>query len=159
MIESTKADLVEELRDEVRALRAQVDNLATSTPTRSWAAVAAGPDNTGPRVNRQRADQNCIRISTQRTYVDPRDNEDGDGNAFGRYLPTPAANTPSTQDVQIARIGTTKTGYVILFKDPESAEMARNNTEWLNELGKRHETGQAAARDRRASHSDAGIGP
>lgn len=35
----------------------------------------------------------------------------------------------------MAGIGTTKTGYVIRFKDPESAEAARTNTEWLNELG------------------------
>ena len=74
----------------------------------------------------------------------PRDNENSDGNTFGRYLPTDSANThirtallnaPSTQDAQVAGIGTTKTGYVIRFKDPESAEAARNNTEWLNELG------------------------
>ena len=40
-----------------------------------------------------------------------------------------------TQDAQVAGVGTTKTGYVIRFKDLESAEVARNNTEWLNELG------------------------
>ncbi|CAG7955307.1 unnamed protein product [Penicillium salamii] len=44
-------------------------------------------------------------------------------------------NAPTTQDAQVAGIGTTKTGYVIRFKDTESAELARNNTEWLNELG------------------------
>ncbi|CAG8879485.1 unnamed protein product [Penicillium salamii] len=67
-----------------------------------------------------------------------------DQNNFGRYLPTETANThirtallstPSTQDAQVAGVGTTKTGYVIRFKDPESAEAARNNSEWLNELG------------------------
>jgi hypothetical protein len=35
----------------------------------------------------------------------------------------------------VAGIGTTKTGYIIRFQDHESAEAARNNTEWLNELG------------------------
>ncbi|KAJ9480490.1 hypothetical protein VN97_g13078, partial [Penicillium thymicola] len=59
-------------------------------------------------------------------------------------LPTPAANahirtalskTLSTQDAQVAGIGTTKTGYVIRFKNQASAETARNNTEWLTELG------------------------
>lgn len=35
----------------------------------------------------------------------------------------------------MAGIGTTKTGYVVRFKDPESAKTARNNTEWLDELG------------------------
>lgn len=97
-------------------------------------------------MNHQRPekDQNCVRISTQHTHVDPRDHEDSNENTFGRYLPTAAANThirtallnaPATQDVQVAGVGTTKTGYVIRFKDPESAEMARNNTEWINELG------------------------
>ncbi|KAF7184036.1 hypothetical protein CNMCM7691_004595 [Aspergillus felis] len=66
------------------------------------------------------------------------------GNAFRRYLQTDTTNShirtallscPSTQDAQVAGIGTTKTGYVIQFKDPESAEAARTNTKWLNELG------------------------
>lgn len=75
--------------------------------------------------------------------MDPTDNDNGNGSTFGRYLAIDAANTyirtallnaPSTQDARVAGIGTTKTGYVIRFKDPESAETARNNTEWLNEL-------------------------
>ncbi|KAJ5513135.1 hypothetical protein N7463_002687 [Penicillium fimorum] len=87
--------------------------------------------------------QNCVRISTQRSVTEALGAENN-GNAFGRYLPTPAANThirtallktPSTQDAQVAGIGTTKTGYVIRFKNQTSAEMARNNTEWLTELG------------------------
>jgi hypothetical protein len=89
-------------------------------------------------------ERNCVRISTQRSLVDLRDNNNTDGNTFCRYLPTEAANThirtallntPSTQDAQVAGIGTTKTGYIIRFKDTESAEVARNNTEWLSELG------------------------
>lgn len=97
-----------------------------------------------PTYQRPDKDQNCVRISTQRSFVDPEDNNNSDGNIFGRYLPTDSANThirtalmnaPSTQDAQVAGIGTTKTGYVIRFKNPESAEVARNNTEWLNELG------------------------
>ncbi|KAJ5808858.1 hypothetical protein N7474_010127 [Penicillium riverlandense] len=159
VIESTKADLQEvkrdqqalksindELREEVRTLRTQIDGLASTLPTRSWASVAAGTGNPGPPVQHQRPDKdrNCVRISTQRAYVDPQDNEDGEENAFGRYLPTATANThirtallntSATQDVQVAGIGTTKTGYMIRFKDVESAETARNNTEWLNELG------------------------
>lgn len=75
--------------------------------------------------------------------MDPRDNVNSDGNTFGRYLSTDAANThirmallnaPSTKDAQIAGIGTTKTGYVIRLKNPQSTETTRNNTEWLNEL-------------------------
>jgi hypothetical protein len=41
----------------------------------------------------------------------------------------------ATQDAQVAGIGTTKTGYIIRFKNTESAEMARSNTEWLHKLG------------------------
>jgi hypothetical protein len=44
-------------------------------------------------------------------------------------------NTDTTKDVKVAGVGTTKTGYVIRFKDPESADIARLNTEWLEELG------------------------
>lgn len=76
--------------------------------------------------------------------MDPRDNDGSDGNSFGRYLPTDSANrhirtallnAATTQDAQVSGIGTTKTGYIIRFKDIYSAEAARNNTEWLNELG------------------------
>jgi hypothetical protein len=42
---------------------------------------------------------------------------------------TALLNTLSTQDVQVAGIGTTKTGYVIRFKDIASAEIARKNNE------------------------------
>jgi hypothetical protein len=48
---------------------------------------------------------------------------------------TALLNVPSTQDVQVAGIGTTKTGYMIRFKDTASAETARENNEWLRELG------------------------
>ncbi|KAF7179576.1 hypothetical protein CNMCM7691_008624 [Aspergillus felis] len=41
-------------------------------------------------------------------------------------------SVPNTQNVHVAGVGTTKTGYFIRFKGPESAETARNNTEWLN---------------------------
>lgn len=63
---------------------------------------------------------------------------------FGRYMPIPVANNrirtallnaSSTQDVQVAGIGTTKTGYLIRFKDSALAETARTNNEWLRELG------------------------
>ncbi|KAI3093180.1 hypothetical protein CBS147333_10127 [Penicillium roqueforti] len=135
----------EKLQEEILALRSQVDGLNTPSPTRSWAAVAAATDNPQPRETRRQTDKdkNCVRISTQRSVTEALGAENN-GNAFGRYLPTPAANThirtallktPSTQDAQVAGIGTTKTGYVIRFKNQTSAEMARNNTEWLTELG------------------------
>lgn len=158
LIESTKADLEEvkhdqnvlreqndRLHEEVKALRAQSEANPQPNPPRTWAAIAAsGTSDPQPSLRRPEKDRNCVRISTQRSLVDPRDNENSDGDTFGRYLSTDSANThirsallsaPSTQDAQVAGIGTTKTGYLIRFKDPESADAARNNTEWLNELG------------------------
>lgn len=41
----------------------------------------------------------------------------------------------TTKNAEVAGVGTTKTGYVIRFRDAQSAEMARNNTAWLEELG------------------------
>lgn len=76
--------------------------------------------------------------------MDPSDNDDSEGNTFGRYLSTESANShirtallnaPPTQDAKVARIGTTKTRYVIRFKNQVSADAARSNSEWLNELG------------------------
>jgi regulator of replication initiation timing len=136
----------ERLHEEVKALRVQLENAPAATATRTWAAVAANTGNATPAPHHQQSEkeQNCVRISTQRTFVDPRDNDDGDGNAFGRYLPTDAVNThirsalqsdDATQDAQVAGIGTTKTGYLIRFKDTASAEAARNNTGWLHKLG------------------------
>jgi hypothetical protein len=159
VIESTKAEILEvkhdqnvlrdqneKLHDEIRALREQIEALTPAAPTRSWAAVAANGSDNPTQLSHQspEKERNCVRISTQRSLVDLRDNNNTDGNTFCRYLPTEAANThirtallntPSTQDAQVAGIGTTKTGYIIRFKDTESAEVARNNTEWLSELG------------------------
>ncbi|OGE46890.1 hypothetical protein PENARI_c093G11063, partial [Penicillium arizonense] len=157
LIQSTKDELFEvkhdqnilqtqneKLHEEVRALRAQIDALPATPVAKSWAAVAASHPPLQPKHQRTDKDRNCVRISTQRSFVDPRDNDKSDQNTFGRYLPTETVNTyirtalsnaPSTQDAQVAGVGTTKTGYVIRFKDTESAEAARNNTEWLNELG------------------------
>jgi hypothetical protein len=158
LIESTKADLEEvkhdqnvlreqndKLHEEVRALRAQIEASPQPNPPRTWAAIAAsGTSDPQLSPRRPEKDLNCVRISTQRSFVDPRDNENSEGDTFGRYLSTNSANTyirsallsaPSTQDAQVAGIGTTKTGYLIRFKNSDSAEAARNNTEWLNELG------------------------
>lgn len=138
-------DQNEKLHEEVQALQARIEAPPSTPPTRSWATVAASGDSP-PQLNHQRPakDQNCIRINTQRSFVDPRDNDNNDGNTFGRYLPTETANThirtallntPPTQDAQVAGVGTTKAGYVIRFKDQASANAARSNPEWLNELG------------------------
>ncbi|KAF4231528.1 hypothetical protein CNMCM8980_005232 [Aspergillus fumigatiaffinis] len=131
-----------ELQEEVQTLRTKLTSLPGAGPTRSWAEVAVsepprGP-NAGPRPRKR--ELNCVRISTRRT---PADEEDGN-DVFGRYLPTDMANAiirsallsaDPTKDVQVAGIGTTKTGYVIRFRDTQSAEKAQNNTEWLHELG------------------------
>ncbi|KAI2867039.1 hypothetical protein CBS11852_11467 [Aspergillus niger] len=137
----------EKLQDEIQTLRTQIEGLDAPNPTRSWAAVAADTNNCEPSKNRRtEKDKNCIRISTQPLPTDTTGIYTNT-NEFGRYLPTSSANNhirtallnaPSTHGVQVAGVGTTKTGYVIRFKDPESAETARNNTEWLQELG--HET-------------------
>ncbi|KAK4862971.1 hypothetical protein LT330_010682 [Penicillium expansum] len=107
--------------------------------------AASGGNDTSPLNHpKPEKEQNCIRISTQRTFVDLRDSNDNDGNAFGRYLPIDAANNhirtalqseAATQEVQLTRVGTTKTGYIIRFKNTESAEAAHSNTEWLHQLG------------------------
>jgi hypothetical protein len=136
----------EKLYEEVKVLRTQVESAPAVTTTRTWAAVAANGGDAPPLLSHQQPEKepNFVRISTQRTFVDPRDNDHIEENAFGRYLPTDAVNAhirtalqsdAATQDAQVAGIGTTKTGYLIRFKNVESAEMARNNTEWLHKLG------------------------
>jgi hypothetical protein len=92
------------------------------------------------KTGNPKKEPNCVRISTQPKPTNGEDTETG----FTRYLPTDSANTyirdallnaDTTKDVQVAGVGTTKTGYVIRFKDHQSAETARTNTEWLEELG------------------------
>ncbi|OQE87639.1 hypothetical protein PENNAL_c0019G06422 [Penicillium nalgiovense] len=78
---------------ETLALRSQVDGLNTPTPTRSWAAVAASTNNPQPRKTRPQdgKDENRVRISTSRHATEALGAENN-GDAFGHYLPTPAAN-------------------------------------------------------------------
>jgi hypothetical protein len=142
-----------ELQDEIRCLRTQLN--ANSTPAsspgtspRSWASVAASSGTTTtvpslpslPRKDNVNKEPNCVRISIQPRSAGQQDTE----TSFARYLPTESSNAhirnalvtaDTTKDVQVAGIGTTKTGYIIRFKDPQSAETARNNAEWLKTLG------------------------
>jgi regulator of replication initiation timing len=138
-----------ELQEEVRSLRTQLDSYSASLPTtRSWASIAAGESATQSGTNLSLAtssdkvnkDPNCLRISTQARHEET----DHDSDTFARYLPTDAANknirdalqkTKATKEVQVAGVGTTKTGYVIRFKDSQSMETARTNVRWLEELG------------------------
>jgi hypothetical protein len=138
-----------ELQEEIRFLRTQLNASSTSASSpRSWASVAAsnGTTATAPSVpslskkDNANKEPNCIRISTQPRSAGSQDTE----TSFARYLPIESSNTyirralvsaNSTKDVQVAGIGTTKTGYIIRFKDPQSAETARSNAEWLRTLG------------------------
>lgn len=52
-------------------------------------------------------------------------------HTYGTHSPKRAAR----KDVQVAGVGTTKTGYVIRFKDQQSTDTARANPEWLEILG------------------------
>jgi hypothetical protein len=163
IIENIRAEVSEiknqnaDLQEEVRSLKTQLDTHSASAP--SWASVAAGGFNSepGPSTRRSRTttittstiptkEPNCIRISTQpkQDNAEASGSTEGVHSTFTRYLPTTAANThirnalanaEATKRVQIAGIATTKTGYVIRFKDQQSMETARTNTEWLKRLG------------------------
>ena len=89
LIESTKVEIEEvkrhqnvlrdqndKLHEEVRAMRAQIETLPPAPPSRSSAAVAASGSVASPQLLLQRPekDQNCVRISTQRLFVDPEAN-------------------------------------------------------------------------------------
>ncbi|KAF7183247.1 hypothetical protein CNMCM7691_003160 [Aspergillus felis] len=87
----------EKLHEEVRALRAQIENTPAVTTSKTWAAVAAS--------------------SVPREYSSIHE------------------TTETTETTAVAGVGTTNTGYLIRFKNMESAEAARNNTEWPQSLG------------------------
>ena len=81
------------LHEEVTVLRAHIEAAPPAPPTRSWAEVAAG-NNLDPQLNHQRPEknQNCVRTSTQRSFVDPSDNGDRDTHSADTSplsLPTP----------------------------------------------------------------------
>jgi hypothetical protein len=138
-----------ELREDVRHLQGKIDSYAASLPsTLSWASIAAGQQSTegGASLSRATSTQsakeepNCLRISTNQNTKDGQTTED----SFARYLPTQAANThirtalqnsEATKEAQVVGVGTTKTGYVIRFKDANSKEVAKANSEWLETLG------------------------
>ena len=141
-----------ELQDEVRMLRGQVSALSASLPsTQSWASVVAGSNKTQamsvtPTSLRQASNEqmtlkeaNCVRISTA-----PQQENATDEEVFTRYLSTKAANrhiqdalrqSEPTNEVKVIGVGTTKTGYVVRFADPETATKAKTHPEWLQNLG------------------------
>ncbi|KAJ5666541.1 uncharacterized protein N7477_008989 [Penicillium maclennaniae] len=69
-------------------------------------------------IHQVKHDQNVLQEQNEKLYEEVR-----------------ALRMNGTASESVVGIGTTKTGYVIQFKDTESAEAARYNTEWLNELG------------------------
>ena len=120
----------------------------TNNNCTSWASVVAGRPGTEANLrpsksrisSTQAKEPNCVRISTYRS----EDHDSNNENIFRRYLPTDSANTyirnallntSATKEVRVAGVGTTKTMYVIRFKDSQSAEIARANTDWLEGLG------------------------
>jgi regulator of replication initiation timing len=133
------------LQEEIQALRAQLETQATTKLSLgSWAAVATtnSPQDSIRVIPQPQRESNCVRISTARP-VETDDNETNNNN-FTRYLSTDIANkhiraalsnVESTKEVQVAGVGTTKTGYVVRFRDAQSAETARENSAWLEELG------------------------
>jgi hypothetical protein len=143
--QQTIKDQNTKLQEEIQALREQIATQTVNPSPRTWAEVTASnsPQTTntiGPRPQRE---LNCVRISTAQS-ADVDSIENTNNSSFARFLPTDTANehirtalssVESTKDVQVAGVGTTKTGYVIRFRDAQSAEKARNNTGWLEELG------------------------
>ncbi len=156
-IESIRSDLTEvktqngKLQEEVKTIRLQLEAYSVSPPTtRSWASVVAGSNNSssgyGSTLSRPASSEtstketSCVRISTR-----PQNAEaEIEGPVFTRYMSTDSANAQirnallnadATKDVQVVGVGTTKTGYIIRFADELSATIARNNGDWLQELG------------------------
>ncbi|EED11825.1 conserved hypothetical protein [Talaromyces stipitatus ATCC 10500] len=123
------------LQEEIQALRTQIENQATTIlPPNPWAEVASTIPPTINILPRPQKELNCVRIST--AQPEATDNNGNNNDNFTRFLPTDTANKhirttlsniESTKDIQVAGVGTTKTGY--------SAKTAQNNTAWLEELG------------------------
>ncbi|KAL3254248.1 hypothetical protein ABHI18_009052 [Aspergillus niger] len=85
---------------------------------------------------RPRKEPNCIRISTARPTEDA---DNGDHEVFTRYLPTDIADTrictsllhaEATKDTEVAGIGTTKTSYVIRFKEEQQPQPETTSSGW-----------------------------
>ncbi|KAJ5309321.1 uncharacterized protein N7443_001782 [Penicillium atrosanguineum] len=126
----------EKLHEEVQALRTQVEGLNAPTATRPWAAVAADANQSEPRKTRRHTDKEKIYlwISTRQSLDDSPETENN-VNAFGRYLSTPTANTHQNSSVERRIHSRCLSRRHWYHEDATSAEVARNNKEWLNELG------------------------
>ncbi|EED11858.1 conserved hypothetical protein [Talaromyces stipitatus ATCC 10500] len=118
----------------IKLARAEIHEIKTDNPQNQLINDQHNPMT--PERTELRPNQYCTAKAA--------DNNGNNKDNFTRSLPTDAANkhikialsiTEPTKEVQVVGISTTKTGYVIRFRDAQSAETARNNTEWLEELG------------------------
>jgi hypothetical protein len=133
-----------ELREELRTLQEHL-----KYPSPSWVSiVVSGTTTTSSanisqpsRTSTQGSRENILRISTP-----PSPPEQGaDDNNLTRYMEAPMASSlisealkkdTTTQNIQLAGIGTTKAGYLIRSKDKAAKETATKSEQWLKELGK-----------------------
>jgi FtsZ-binding cell division protein ZapB len=110
-----------ELQEQVQGLQEQLEAIPTTGHTaKTWAEVATTASQQLPATppKRNPREPNCVRISTRKIP----NNDEGENSGFGRYLPIDMAkakirsallSADTTKDVQVAGIGTTKTGYII----------------------------------------------
>jgi uncharacterized protein YoxC len=148
---------IQNLQNEVKDLREQVSNLSTlslpqtsqaspssgeASHNRSWSSLFPNNSSVSPNSSASRQEKRkpfCVRISTP---WNPSDTNAGDNLA--RYQPLNAASNRikealqednATQNVQVAGVGSTNQGYLIRFKDKQSADAAKHSTGWLEQLG------------------------
>jgi hypothetical protein len=133
-----------ELKEEVLELQTRLSTISVSPPfSRSWASVAAGQSATGTATTRS-SSQNTQSTTSIRISTQPSNAEDGTPTGLQRNLPSNEANTmirnalqnnETTKEVRLAGVGSTRTGYVVRFRDENSTQTARECTEWLKNLG------------------------
>jgi hypothetical protein len=139
------------LSESIESLHVKLSTAQTTAPQRTWATVAARPNTNAingeatstARVQRESNRENaCVRISTAPQAIAETDHDED--HTFRRFLSSEKASEQirealnheeATQEVQVAGIGPTKTGYIVRFRDEDSAKVARENTQWLTKLG------------------------
>lgn len=132
---------ISSLAEQVQKLTQQTREADKSLPP-TWAKVAGRGLGIGTqeRPIQAKPSPNTLRISTS---LEPSDSTTVD-NAFTKYMQTDKAMTMITQalqkhspttDAQLLGVGSTKTGYLLRFRNETSMEMARKNKEWTEDLG------------------------
>ncbi|EDN08850.1 predicted protein [Histoplasma mississippiense (nom. inval.)] len=131
--------LVTELKGIIAQQGQVVETLKTSVGTNGESSTPPlAPTPASTKVDRKDPPL-CVRISAAQAS-DPMDY----GGSLTRYLPVEEVkarvtdalqkNTP-TEGVEIIGVGTTKTGYIIRFRDEASEDTASVNEGWLRNLG------------------------